>query len=136
MPEYVLMGELSVQGARNAKDTVKRSRAARETFAGMGVNAREWFFTLGQYDVVLTVDAPDDETLTRAAVALAIQGNLRTTTLRGFSEKEIKVVLRGVPECWSGVTEAVSSRSTRSPGCIPNPRHRKLSNRRRNERRH
>ena len=79
------------------KNTVKRSRAARETFAAMGVNAREWFFTLGQYDVILTVDAPDDETLTRATLALARQGNLRTTTLRGFGEQEMEAIVGTIP---------------------------------------
>ena len=82
---------------RHVKDTVKRSRLARELFAAMGVNAREWIFTLGQYDVVLTVEAPDDETLTKAALALALQGNLRTTTLRGFGEKEMETILAGLP---------------------------------------
>ena len=93
MGKYVLLGNWTDQGARDAKNTVKRSRAAREAFAAMGVNAREWFFTLGQYDVVLTVEAPDDETLTRATLALAIQGNLRTTTMRGFGEKEMESIL-------------------------------------------
>lgn len=97
MPKYVLLGNWTDQGARNAKDTVKRARAARESFASMGVNAREWFFTLGQYDVVLTVDAPDDETLTRALLALAVQGNLRTKTLRGFGEKEMEAIIGGLP---------------------------------------
>jgi uncharacterized protein with GYD domain len=97
MPKYVMLGNWTDQGARNAKDTLKRARAAREQFASMGVNAREWFFTLGRYDVVLTVDAPDDETLTRAALALAMQGNLRTATLRGFSEKEMEVIIDGLP---------------------------------------
>jgi uncharacterized protein with GYD domain len=97
MAKYIMLGNWTDQGARNAKDTVQRARAAREAFAGMGVNAREWFFTMGQYDVVLTVEAPDDETLTRAAVALATLGNLRTTTLRGFSEKEMEAILSGLP---------------------------------------
>lgn len=97
MAKYVMLGNWTDQGARNAKDTVKRARAAREEFAAMGVNAREWFFTLGQYDVVLTVEAPDDETLTRAALSLAMKGNLRTATLRGFSEKEMEGVLNGLP---------------------------------------
>ena len=97
MPKYVLLENWTDQGARNAKDTVKRARAARESFASMGVNAREWFFTLGQYDVVLTVDAPDDETLTRALLALAMHGNLRTTTLRGFSEKEMESIISELP---------------------------------------
>lgn len=69
------------------------SRCARETFAALGANAREWFFTLGAYDVVLTIDAPDDEALTRALLALAQQGNLRTPTLRGFGENELEAIV-------------------------------------------
>jgi uncharacterized protein with GYD domain len=79
------------------KNTVNRSRAAREAFAAVGVNARERFFTLGAYDVVLTVDAPDDETLTRATLALAMKGNLRTTTMRGFGEKEMESIVNALP---------------------------------------
>ena len=90
MSKYVLLCNWTDQGVRDVKNTVKRSRAAREMFASMGVNAREWFFTLGPYDVVLTVDAPDDETLTRATLVLAAQGNLRTLTMRGFGEKEME----------------------------------------------
>lgn len=97
MGKYVLLGNWTDQGARDVKNTVKRSRAAREAFAAMGVNAREWFFTLGQYDVILTVDAPDDETLTKAALVLAAQGNLRTITLRGFGEKEMEALLATLP---------------------------------------
>jgi uncharacterized protein with GYD domain len=96
MAKYILLGNWTDQGIRDVKNTVKRSRAARETFAAMGVNAREWFFTLGQYDVVLTVDAPDDETLTRACLVLAMQGNLRTTTLRGFGEKEMETIVDAI----------------------------------------
>ena len=97
MGKYILLGNWTDQGVRDVKNTVKRSRAAREAFAAMGVNAREWFFTLGQYDVVLTVEAPDDETLTRATLALAMSGNLRTTTLRGFGEKEMEVIVGSLP---------------------------------------
>ena len=97
MGKYILLGNWTDQGARDAKNTVKRSRAAREAFAAVGVNAREWFFTLGQYDVVLTVDAPDDETLTRATLLLAASGNLRTTTLRGFGEKEMEAIVDALP---------------------------------------
>jgi uncharacterized protein with GYD domain len=104
--KYVLLGNWTDQGARDVRNTVKRSRAARELFAGMGVNAREWFFTLGCYDVVLTVEAPDDETLTKAVCALATQGNLRTTTLRGFGEKEMEALLSDLPD----VTASTSGR--------------------------
>lgn len=97
MAKYILLGNWTDQGAREVKNTVQRSRAAREAFAAMGVNAREWFFTLGQYDVVLTVEAPDDETLTRAALALAAKGNMRTSTLKAFGEKEMEAIVKDLP---------------------------------------
>ena len=63
----------------------------------MGVNARQWFFSLGQFDVILPVAAPDVETMTKAALVLAAQGNLRTITLRGFGEKEMEALLSALP---------------------------------------
>lgn len=58
------------------------------------MNAREFVWTMDQYDAVLIIDAPDDETVVKAAVAVAAQENLRTTTLRALSEQEMERVLR------------------------------------------
>ena len=60
MAKYIMLGNWTTEGVRQVKDTVKRARAVREQFAKLGVNAREFFWTMGQYDVVLTFDAPDD----------------------------------------------------------------------------
>ena len=93
----MLLANWTDPGARNAKDTVKRARAVRELFASLGVNAREFFWTMGQYDAVLTIEAPDDETVMKAALAVTVQGNLRTTTLRAFGEQEMERVVGGLP---------------------------------------
>ena len=115
MGKYVLLGNWTDQGIRDLKNTVKRSRAAREAFAAMGVNAREWFFTLGPYDVVLTVEAPDDETLTKATLALAVQGNLRTTTMRGLGEKEMESMLSSLTKnAARRAPDGICGRSARS----------------------
>ena len=98
MAKYIMLGNWTEQGVRNVRDTVKRARAVREQFAGLGVNAREFFWTMGQYDVVLTFEAPDDETMMRATLAVASAGNLRTTTLRGLGEQEMERVLASLPE--------------------------------------
>src|ERR1700736_1405694 len=97
MGKYIMLGNWTEQGVRDAKNTVKRARAVREQFASLGVNAREFFWTMGQYDVVLTFDAPDDETMMRATLAVAMAGNLRTTTLRGLSEQEMDKVIASLP---------------------------------------
>lgn len=93
MAKYVMLGNWTEQGVRNVKDTVERARGVRELFASMGVNAREFFWTMGQYDVILTFDAPDDETMMRATLAVVMRGNLRTTTLRALGEQEMERVL-------------------------------------------
>src|SRR5262245_58776454 len=97
MAKYIMLGKWTDQGVRNVKDTVKRARATREQFASLGVNAREFFWTMGRYDVVLTFEAPDDETMMRATLAVAKEGYLRTETLRGLSEAEVEKVLASIP---------------------------------------
>ena len=97
MGKYIMLGNWTEQGVRDAKNTVKRARAVREQFASLGVNAREFFWTMGQYDVVLTFDAPDDETMMRATLAVAVAGNVWTTTMRGLREQEMDKVLARLP---------------------------------------
>jgi uncharacterized protein with GYD domain len=46
---------------------------------------------------VATVEAPDDETATKMSLALSMQGNVRTTTLRAFGESEMERILQPLP---------------------------------------
>jgi uncharacterized protein with GYD domain len=46
--------------------------------------------------MVLIVDAPNDETATRAGLATGMQGNIRTTTMRAFSEQEMEGIIKGL----------------------------------------
>ena len=121
MAKYIMLGNWTEQGVRNVKDTVKRARATREQFAGLGVNAREFFWTMGQYDVVLTFDAPDDETMMRATLAVAAAGNLRTTTLRGTGragngartrEHSLKIAIKRVGLIGVGLMGTGSARTS------------------------
>lgn len=97
MAKYILLGNWTDQGARHVKDTVKRARVAREAFAAVGVSAREWFFTMGRYDVVLTVEAPDAATLAKATLALTALGNLHVETLPSFGVDEMESIVDALP---------------------------------------
>lgn len=97
MARYVVLLNFTDQGMRSVKNTVDRARAAREAFQGMGVKMTGVWWTIGPYDVVCTLEAPDDETLTRAGLALGMQGNVRSTTLRAFDEGEMTQILQGLP---------------------------------------
>jgi uncharacterized protein with GYD domain len=93
MPSYITLVNFTDQGIRNFKDTTKRAQAFTEMVEKMGGKVKEIYWTMGAYDVVALTEAPDDETATAAALKVAAIGNVRTTTLRGFSMKEMDKIL-------------------------------------------
>lgn len=97
MPRYVALIDWTEQGVRNFKDTVDRYEAAGGALESLGVEFADVYWTLGSHDIVAIVDAPDDETLAAGLLAVAGQGNLRTTTLRAFSQEEMRSVIAKAP---------------------------------------
>jgi uncharacterized protein with GYD domain len=81
------------QGVKGAKDTVKRYEGAVPKLEEAGVTIRDIYWTIGPYDIVTIGEAADDATLSAALLTLAGDGNLRTTTLRGFSAEEMRGVV-------------------------------------------
>jgi uncharacterized protein with GYD domain len=93
MATYVVLLNWTDQGIKTAKDSPSRADAANEMFSGLGVKLTEVYWTLGQYDVVSVVEAPDDESMTAAMLAVGAQGNVRSTTLRAFDRSEFEGIL-------------------------------------------
>jgi uncharacterized protein with GYD domain len=60
MPTYIMLLNFTDQGIRNIKDSPKRADAFKNTAKKAGATVKEVFWTLGQYDVVTIVEAPDD----------------------------------------------------------------------------
>ncbi len=88
MATYITLLNYTDQGAKNMKGVPERVLAARQALENMGGRLHGYRLTLGEYDVVITVDAPDDAAYATFALNLAAQGNVRTTTLKAFSEEE------------------------------------------------
>ena len=96
MAQYVVLAKFTDQGIRAVKDTPKRARAFRETAKAMGVTIKEIYWTLGQYDVVLTMEAPQDGAVASLMFKVGSLGNLTSQTLRAFSEAEIEAIVAKV----------------------------------------
>ena len=88
MARYIVLAKLTQQGVQKAKEIPQRRAAARETAQSMGITFREGLLTMGAYDVVLVLDAPDDQTIAKFVLRIGMQGNLSTETLRAFSDDE------------------------------------------------
>jgi len=97
MPAYVSLINWTEQGVGNAKDTVNRAKAFREAAQAAGGRLIGIWWTLGEYDAVAISEAPDDETATRLLLATGMQGNVRTATMRAFSEEEMARIIQGLP---------------------------------------
>jgi uncharacterized protein with GYD domain len=93
MAKYVVLGNWTDQGIKNAKDTVTRAKAAKQGFEKMGVKWDAIYWTIGCYDMV---NAPNDETITKAGLMVGMQGNVRTTTMRAYGEAEMEGIIKGM----------------------------------------
>jgi uncharacterized protein with GYD domain len=93
MAMYVSLLQFTEQGVRTVKDTIKRATAATAEAEKMGAKVTDAFWTMGAYDVVLLLDAPNDETLTAFALKLGSQGNVKTQTMRAFRREEMEKIL-------------------------------------------
>ncbi len=97
MSPYFILANWTEQGIKDIKASPKRLRAAKRLAKDCGVKFRSFHMTLGQYDGILTVEAPDDEAVARFALALSSAGNVRTMTLKGFTEREYQMIVGSLP---------------------------------------
>jgi len=93
MPTYIVLASFTEQGIKNVKDSPKRADAFKDGAKKAGATVKELFWTLGQYDIVAVVEAPDDATITALGLSTGRQGNVRTQTLRAFSAGEMQGIL-------------------------------------------
>lgn len=95
MPTYIVLANLTDQGARTMQDLQKRLENARETFRAHGAELKQIYFAMGMYDYVVIAEAPDDETMTRVSLTVSGQGNVRTNSFRVFTEQETVALVEG-----------------------------------------
>ncbi len=93
MGTYIALSCFTDQGIRSVKDTSIRADAVKEAAKKFGANMSQIYWTLGQYDVVAFIEAPNDESATAFALAIGAAGNVRTQTLRAFSKDEMNAIL-------------------------------------------
>ena len=88
MPLYITLINYTDQGIRNMKGVPERAAAARQTVERAGGRLHQYRLTLGEYDAVVMSELPDDETYATVILDIGAQGNIRTTTLKAFTEEE------------------------------------------------
>jgi uncharacterized protein with GYD domain len=96
MATYIVLMNFTEQGIRTVKDSPARYEAFKAAGAGLDVAVKSIYWTVGRYDIVLTVEG-SDEAVTAALLKLGAQGNVRTETMRGYPIDEMKGLLARMP---------------------------------------
>ncbi len=94
MPNYVILNRWTDQGVRTVKETVQRAQQFRADCERRGIRVHDILWTQGRYDTVVSLEAPDEQTVMAAMLALGNLGNVRTETMRAFTENEMEETLR------------------------------------------
>jgi uncharacterized protein with GYD domain len=97
MPHYIVLCKWTDQGIRNIKDSPKRAAAARAVIEKLGGKWLGFYYTFGEYDMVLVSEGLNDENVMTAALAIGSQGSVRTTVLKAFTEAEAAKLIEKLP---------------------------------------
>ena len=93
MATFLTTIKFTPQGIQGVAETTKRAAAVKTAAKKMGVQVKDIFWTLGDYDGLLILEAPDDETATTLLLQLGAMGNVQTTTARAFNAAEMDKML-------------------------------------------
>jgi uncharacterized protein with GYD domain len=96
MPTYLSLLRWTQDGVAKIKDSPSRLDAGKKAFAAAGCKIIAVHALMGQYDMAVLAEAPDDHTLARLNLTLASQGSVRAETMRAFTEDEYRKIISSI----------------------------------------
>jgi uncharacterized protein with GYD domain len=96
MATYLSLMRWTKEGIEKIKDSPTRLDAARKAIEPSGGKIKSFYMLMGQYDMAVVLEAPDDETLARISLSLASKGGIRMETTRAFTEDEYRKIISGI----------------------------------------
>ena len=89
MPIYILLSRLSTQGVQTLTANPDRLREVNKDVEELGARVLYQWATLGEWDFVNVVEAPDTQTIARVSIALGARGSTRIETLPALTIDEL-----------------------------------------------
>ncbi len=97
MAKYISLVKYTQKGVENIKDSPSRLDAFKQVCQSMGAKVEGFYLTMGRYDLVVIVDAPDPETIAKIILTTASRGAISTETLPAFTEEEYRKIISELP---------------------------------------
>jgi uncharacterized protein with GYD domain len=96
MPTYLALLRWTKEGLEKINESPSRLDAGKKAIEAAGGKLKDFYLLMGQYDMAIVVEAPDDATLARINLSLASKGGVRTETHRAFTEEEYRKIISDI----------------------------------------
>ncbi len=96
MAMYLMLLNWTDQGIRNVKESPKRMDAAKKLAKDLGGEIKTVYMTQGSFDLVFVAEMPNEEKVAAFVLKLGSLGNVRTTTLKAYSEDDYRKIIGGL----------------------------------------
>ena len=97
MSLYIALLRWTDKGISDLKKSPARVDAAKEAYKKAGGELKALYLTMGQYDLVTIAEAPNDEVAARLGLSLGALGNVRSETLKAYSEADFRKIIASLP---------------------------------------
>lgn len=94
---FVLSLNFTEQGVRGLKEAPKRAEAARGLAKKLGVDIKQVYLTTGDADLLVLAETANGDNIAKFAMALSMQGNVRTRTARAWPLDEYTKLIAELP---------------------------------------
>ena len=96
MQTYLVLLQWTKEGMEKIKDSPSRVDHAKKAFESTGGKITSAYMLMGEHDMAIIAEAPDDATFARVMLSLASRGSVRTVTHRAFTEDEYRKIISSI----------------------------------------
>jgi uncharacterized protein with GYD domain len=93
MATFVMLTNLTPEGVQTLKSNPNRVQEVNKEVEQLGVTVKEQWATLGQYDFITIIEAPDEKTMAKVSVELGSRGTMKSQSLPAIPIEELASVL-------------------------------------------
>jgi uncharacterized protein with GYD domain len=97
MPTYVTLCKFTDQGIKVVKDSQETAKEAIQNAEKAGIKVKGHYFLMGEYDVVVISECPNDEAAVASSIVASLGGEIKTTTMRAFTPEEFFEIIDKLP---------------------------------------
>ena len=97
MSHYILLINWTDQGISRIKESSERYNSFKASVEKAGGKLIGGYYTFGEYDVVIIIEAPNDEAVMSIMLKVGSAGNVRTKTLKAFDADEGFKIIKDLP---------------------------------------